>query len=416
MDTFDRYKKWFKKFNLKDNLLSRLPSNAPKINNENTALTEGFSTKELSIFYNDLGAELKIDKNQIIFEERDFSDSFYIIIEGEAEVYITTTNRFKEKQYNTLAVLKENDIIGDMALVDNKPRSASVRAKTNLILRKFPLDKLSNYPHINLLLTRNMAKVLAEKLRFTNQVTVKKMEESLEQALARNVLGVFMIGIFWFVGLYTISLTSLILVEKQLANTTFLSVGLIIFFATGIVTAMKLTGLPLKHFGISLDNWRKKCIQAVGYSIPIMIAALLLKISIIYFNGNPNHIAIFSGFAEGMIDGTFNLKLYVFVTFFYAFLIPIQELSARCALQSTFSSFLPGNETFRTWNAILLSNLIFSSVHSHLSLMFAAVTFVPGIFWGWLFHKQHSLLSVTISHIMIGVWTIFIVGIKGVLY
>ena len=107
---------------------------------------------------------------------------------------------------------------------------------------------------------------------------------------------------------------------------------------------------------------------------------------------------------------------YLVVVFFYTLLVPIQELIARCALQSTFFSFLPGNETFRIWNAIILSNLIFSSVHSHLSLMFASLTFVPGLFWGWLFYKQASLVSVSASHILIGVWGIFILGAKGVIY
>lgn len=120
-----------------------------------------------------------------------------------------------------------------MALIENKPRSASLRAKTALSVLSFQLAEVRKTPHILFLLTRNMAKMLSEKLRYTNQITVKKMEESLEHAQARNVLGVFMVAMFWLISLYTISLTSLIGIEKELSNTTFLSVGLIFVFAVG---------------------------------------------------------------------------------------------------------------------------------------------------------------------------------------
>ena len=137
--------------------------------------------------------------------------------------------------------------------------------------------EVRKHPHITLLLTRNMAKILSEKLRYTNQITVKKMEDSLEQAEARNVLGVFMVAMFWLISLYTISLSSLIDMGKHLANNTFLSVGLIFFFALGTLYAMRLTGVPLKQFGITLQDWPKKALQAIIYSLPVMILFVFVK-------------------------------------------------------------------------------------------------------------------------------------------
>ncbi len=384
--------------------------------NLHSVLTEEFSSQELATFYDDLGTRLAIPKGAIIFHEHDEPDAFYIILEGQAEVYINTEHHLHGKHSHVLATLKKDDIIGDMALIENKPRSASLRAKSDLSVLSFQLAEVKKHPHILLLLTRNMAKMLSEKLRYTNQITVKKMEESLEQAQARNVLGVFMVAMFWLISLYTISLTSLIGIEKELTNTTFLSVGLIFFFAIGIIGAMRFTGLPLKQFGITTQQWPKKVWQSVLYSLPVMIFFLLLKAYIVYFGANPQHVGVFSGFAEGMDNGQFSWKLYLTVVCLYSFFSPVQELVARCALQSTFFSFLPGNEMFRKWNAILLSNLIFSSVHSHLSLTFAALTFIPGLFWGWLFHKENSFIGVSVSHILIGVWGIFIIGAKGIIY
>lgn len=384
--------------------------------NLHSVLTEEFTPAELAKFYDDLGTRLAIPKGDIIFREHDESDAFYIILDGEAEVYIDTEHPLHGMRSHVLATLKKDDIIGDMALIENKPRSASLRAKTDLSVLSFQLAEVKKHPHIFLLLTRNMAKMLSEKLRYTNQITVKKMEESLEQAQARNVLGVFMVAMFWLISLYTISLTSLIGIEKELTNTTFLSVGLIFVFAIGIIGAMRFTGLPLKQFGITTKQWPKKVVQSVLYSLPVMLFLLLVKAYVVYFGSNPQHIGVFSGFSEGMENGRFSWELYLTVVFLYSVFSPVQELLARCALQSTFFSFLPGNETFRKWNAILLSNLIFSSVHSHLSLTFAALTFIPGLFWGWLFHKENSFIGVSVSHILIGVWGIFIIGAKGIIY
>lgn len=417
MDKPYSYTNLFKKFKLPSSWLSMPKITAQKNGvSDHRVLTEEFTPHELTEFYEVLGTQLSIPKGDIIFNENDESDAFYIILDGEAEVYINTTHHLHGVRSHVLATLRKNDVIGDMALIENKPRSASLRAKSDLSVLSFKLAEVRKHPHITLLLTRNMAKMLSEKLRYTNQITVKKMEDSLEQAQARNVLGVCMVAMFWLISLYTISLTSLISVGKHLANNTFLSVGLIFIFALGTFCAMRLTGLPLKQFGITLKDWPKKTMQAILYTLPPMALFVLIKAYFVYLGANPQHVPLFSGFDEGIVDGQFSWQFYLMLISLYMIFSPIQELIARCALQSIFYSFLPGSETFRKWNAILLSNLIFSSVHSHLSLMFALLTFIPGLFWGWLFHKQHSFIGVSVSHIMIGIWVVFIIGMKGIAY
>lgn len=417
MDKPFSYSNLVKKFKFSKSWLATPTVNPPKNNlNAQRVLTEEFTPKELDDFYEVLGSQLSIPKGDIIFQENDEADEFYIILDGEAEVYINTTHPLHGVRAHVLATLKKDDVIGDMALIENKPRSASVRAKSDLSVLRFKLAEVRKNPRISLLLTRNMAKMLSEKLRYTNQITVKNMEDSLEQAEARNVLGVCMVAMFWLISLYTISLTSLISVGKHLANNTFLSVGLIFIFALGTFCAMRLTGLPLKQFGITLKDWPKKTLQAIMYTLPPMALFLLIKAYLVYFGANPQNVPLFSGFDEGIVDGAFSWEFYLMLISLYIIFSPIQELIARCALQSIFYSFLPGSETFRKWNAILLSNLIFSSVHSHLSLMFALLTFIPGLFWGWLFHKQHSFIGVSVSHIIIGIWVVFIIGMKGIAY
>lgn len=65
-----------------------------------------------------------------------------------------------------------------MALVENKPRAASIRAKSDLAVLSFNLEAVNAHPRIRLLLTKNMAKILSQKLRDTNQITIKKWRKA----------------------------------------------------------------------------------------------------------------------------------------------------------------------------------------------------------------------------------------------
>ena len=381
--------------------------------NTHQAITEGFSDQELTEFYA-LAVKETFEPGHVICHENDKPDTFHIILAGEAEVFISKMNDEGQVVNHMLATLSKDDVIGDMALVENKPRSASVRAKTALTTLTFKMDAIKEKPGVCLLLTRNMANILSDRLRFNNQVTVKKMEESIKQAQARNVLGVFMVAMFWVISLYTLSLTKLIALNEHFRALHILSMGLIVFFTIVTIMAMRRTGLPLSRFGITWKDWPQQAIQGLIWTLPLMLLFLFIKAFFVYFTANPNHLHLISGIGEGMVDGQFSLRLYLTTMFLYAILCPVQELIVRGAFQSTFFNFLPGNELYRKWNAIILSNLVFASVHSHLSFGFAAVTFILGLFWGWLFHKQKSIVSVSASHVLLGVCVIYILGVKGI--
>lgn len=378
-----------------------------------TAITQGLEEEDLAVFLQ-LGTEMDFNEGDFIFKEHDPADCLYIILLGEAEVIKNTTNHFGDEHLHVMAILKEEDVFGDMALIESKPRSAAIRAKTPLKVLHFYTEEIRKHTTINLALTKNLATILSKRLRYTNDVTVKKMEESLEEAKARNVLGVFMVAIFWLISLYTLSLTSLIKFKTQFSSSTPLSVGLIAIFALVIVMTMRKTGIPLARFGITMDNWRAKSLEALLYTLPFMILFLLIKVDLVYFSDNPHHLTVFSALGEYTFDGKFDSLLYFLNMFAYSVFSPIQELVTRCALQTTFFLFLPGTEMVRKWNSIILSNLIFSAVHSHMNLTFAIAAFVPGLFWGWLFHKQRSLFAVSVSHIALGVWVLFIIGVEGI--
>jgi CRP-like cAMP-binding protein len=61
------------------------------------------------------------DPGQVIFSEGDAGDSMFVVLEGEVEI------RVRDKVIDTT---KPGEILGEMALVDKSPRSATAVAKT----------------------------------------------------------------------------------------------------------------------------------------------------------------------------------------------------------------------------------------------------------------------------------------------
>ena len=53
-------------------------------------------------------------------------------------------------------------------------------------------------------------------------------------------------------------------------------------------------------------------------------------------------------------------------------------------------------------------------MHLILSYQLALLVFVIGFFWGCLYQKQKTLVGVITSHILIGVWAFFILGIQSI--
>ncbi len=81
--------------------------------------------------------------NSVIFDEGDIGDAAYIIRSGEVETRkgVSSNNPLR------LAVLSKGDVLGEMALFDDRPRMASAIALTNVEVIKMSkqdfLDKLS---------------------------------------------------------------------------------------------------------------------------------------------------------------------------------------------------------------------------------------------------------------------------------
>lgn len=91
-----------------------------------------------------------------IFEQGDAGDAAYIIIGGEADVIVDTPGGPL-----VVATLKQNEVVGEIAILCDVPRTATVRAKTQLTALRISKDLFFSlvveFPEIAVEIMRELA-------------------------------------------------------------------------------------------------------------------------------------------------------------------------------------------------------------------------------------------------------------------
>lgn len=74
-----------------------------------------------------MSERVRFEVGECLVEEGDFGDTAYIILSGRADVLIATAHGEQ-----LVATIKENDFVGEIAILINVPRTATVRATTEI--------------------------------------------------------------------------------------------------------------------------------------------------------------------------------------------------------------------------------------------------------------------------------------------
>ncbi|RMF17360.1 MAG: cyclic nucleotide-binding domain-containing protein [Candidatus Dadabacteria bacterium] len=115
-----------------------------------------------------LAKEVSFSKNDSIFAEGDAGNALYMIIEGEVRIAKIIPGIGEE----ALAILKPGSFFGEMALLDDSPRSAHAIAHTAARLFAIERDQFESLLFVDKELAYHVlsaiVRVLAARLRETN--------------------------------------------------------------------------------------------------------------------------------------------------------------------------------------------------------------------------------------------------------
>jgi CRP/FNR family transcriptional regulator, cyclic AMP receptor protein len=110
---------------------------------------------------------------QVLFRKGDVGDAAYVIIKGGAQVTVTT-----EAGDIPVAELKDGDFLGEIAILCDTPRTATITASTELKtlrIRKEPFfELLKQFPEMAIEMTR----LLAERLTRTTAELVEMRQRA----------------------------------------------------------------------------------------------------------------------------------------------------------------------------------------------------------------------------------------------
>lgn len=125
---------------------------------------EGKDLEDISEFLN----VKRFNRGYFVFVEGERANEIYFILKGSVKILKQTYEDTNEM----VSSLDEDSYFGEMALVDDDARSASVLAETDLVLAELVWDKFlerfSNQPDVIIYVLRNIAKTLSIRLRKTN--------------------------------------------------------------------------------------------------------------------------------------------------------------------------------------------------------------------------------------------------------
>ncbi len=110
-----------------------------------------------------MSERVAFDAGMRLFRQGDPGDAAYLIIDGEAEVVAETP-----AGQLVLATLGANEIVGEMAILGNVPRSATVRAKDRLVTLRISKEPFMRMVREFPSMAVSMMQELAERLASTN--------------------------------------------------------------------------------------------------------------------------------------------------------------------------------------------------------------------------------------------------------
>lgn len=333
---------------------------------------------------------------ELITKQGDDGDFLYLIESGSVEVL-----------HNDFVInhLGPGKSFGLMSFLDESKRSASVisaRKTITAVLSFEMLTFLSTDPEHQQIFKKILRNHIYQQqmlLKGMNSQVINEMKEKEKESQFRINFGrLFLTVVLCLVGyVYVFDFTS----RRYGSSGTLLNSSIILILGLIGYIYIRRSSFSREIFGLTLKNWKPAVREAILGSVGLILFSLAMKWLYITFVPGHEHDAYLTlnvfhkvGWAKALL-----------MILAYAAFIPAQEIITRCAVQGSLQHFFQGK--FATMKAILVTSFVFSVLHLIADPLFAYWTLVPSIFWGVLFARNPSLLGVSVSHFILGVYFIW---------
>ena len=118
---------------------------------------------------------------EVVYYEGEQGESMYVVVQGAFEVY-----RVSSGDHAELAHVLPGEHFGEIALIANQPRSASVRALQPSVALRFTKSALLARPDLAAPVLKNMARMLARRLSSADDEIVLHRNRAREAEAAKE--------------------------------------------------------------------------------------------------------------------------------------------------------------------------------------------------------------------------------------
>ena len=119
-----------------------------------------------------IATEERYRRGSAIVREDAKSRDLYIIREGRVSVKLKLPSESGREE--VLYQMRDSQVFGELSLIDGSPRSATVFADDDVVAYRLNYDQLlellENKPHIGYIMMRNIAVIIANRVRDTNML------------------------------------------------------------------------------------------------------------------------------------------------------------------------------------------------------------------------------------------------------
>jgi len=330
---------------------------------------------------------------QVLYAEGEPPADLCVLVTGRLEVVKRVRHSRAEHRIHEIP---PGEPVGEIAFFDRQARSATVKAMEPSLVLILPFETVAG----SALLVKRLGERLASRLRVAN-------EDELELAQQRASMGMLIVKIITLLCGYALLLAALPGLDLGSTSTTYLSLPIVAAFGLGAWRFIRSTGYPMSEFGLGLRNLPASLAEAVVLTPPFCAVIVGLKWIAMRVHEPWRELPLFerTDWQQHLLEPAIVKLLAI-----YLVSSAVQELIVRSALQASLEEFLVGPR--KRMATLLVCALMFSVNHLHMSFVFAAFTFVPGIFWGWLFSRRRHLIGPVLSHFVVGAFVFFVLGVS----
>jgi CRP/FNR family transcriptional regulator, cyclic AMP receptor protein len=143
---------------------------------------EGLSQDDLEQLAKNL-VERPLKAGAMIFNQGDAGSEMYIVASGHVNIHLPG----EASRRVSLKDIARGEYFGELALFDDKPRSASALATTDALLLELNRDTLSSYLERRPLAAMAILRTMAERLRETNAMLSERAAKNVVEEIEKNL-------------------------------------------------------------------------------------------------------------------------------------------------------------------------------------------------------------------------------------